>query len=317
MIQIDPFQRPQVLLLGNGLNRTFGGNSWTDLMKQISVRSDLPETLTCPYPLQAVLVTNDHVKRAMEDYRNEFFGTVNGELQKQLQALLKVAFDDILTTNYSYEIEAAAVSRERPTETFLKKTCRNVEDGKRAEPKYLLHTCQCIPFDAHENRIWHIHGEARKPNSMILGHYYYASLLHEMVEYSQKRGNAYQRHQEENTMHTIRSWIDSFILGDVYILGFGMNFSEFDMWWLLNRKKREKAQHGRVYFYEPGCGGFSEKEELLKLLDVEVIHCGIPNLQGSNAEKDRQFRLFYQYAIEDIQKKTPKARNAVEEMNYV
>ena len=121
MIQIDPYQRPQVLLLGNGLNRTFGGNSWTDLMKQISVRSDLPETLTCPYPLQAVLVTNDHVKKAMEDYRNEFFGTVNGELQKQLQALLKVAFDDILTTNYSYEIEAAAVSKERPTETFLKK----------------------------------------------------------------------------------------------------------------------------------------------------------------------------------------------------
>lgn len=118
-------------------------------------------------------------------------------------------------------------------------------------------------------------------------------------------------------MHTIRSWIDSFILGDVYILGFGMNFSEFDMWWLLNRKKREKAQHGRVYFYEPGCGGFGEKEELLKLLDVEVIHCGIPNPQGSNAEKDRQFRLFYQCAIEDIQKKTQKARNAVEEMSYV
>ena len=85
MIQIEPFKRPQVLLLGNGLNRTFGGNSWTDLMKQISVRSDLPETLTCPYPLQAVLVTNDNVKEAMENCRNEFFGMVNSELQKQLQ----------------------------------------------------------------------------------------------------------------------------------------------------------------------------------------------------------------------------------------
>ena len=45
------------------------------------------------------------------------------------------------------------------------------------------------------------------------------------------------------------SWIDAFILGDVHILGFGYNTSEFDMWWLLDCKMREKANTGKVHYY--------------------------------------------------------------------
>lgn len=318
MIQISPFVFPKVLFLGNGLIRSFGGESWSDLMQSISVRTDIPESLACPYPLQAILVTNNQVNGKMKSHKSQFFGNSNDELQSQIQTLLGMNFDDILTTNYSYEIEAAAISAKCITETLLKKTSRNAEDGKKVEPKYLLHTYQSIPFHTHENRIWHIHGEARKPNSMILGHYYYASLLYKMMDFANSRGNTYQGNQKENTMQTISSWIDSFILGDVYILGYGMDFSELDMWWLLNRKKRENAQHGRVYFYEPGSGKeFDEKEELLKLLDVEVIHCGVTMPQDSDIEKNLQYRKFYQLAIEDIQKKIGNENKAVEEMHHV
>lgn len=313
MIRIEPFSFPQVLLLGNGLNRTYGGNSWTDLMKRISVRDDLPEKLTCPYPLQAVLVTNDQVKKAMEMFKKDFFGTVNCELMEYLQSLLSVCFDDILTTNYSYELEAAAISRETVSERFLKKNQRNILDGERIEPKYFLHTFHPVSFENHESRIWHIHGEARKADSMILGHYYYATLLHRMIDFVRQRGSSYQQHQREKTMQTIRGWIDSFILGDIYVLGFGMDFSEFDMWWLLNRKKREKAQHGRVYFYTPGDDSFDEKEELLKQLDVEVIHCGIPKPEGSDGERNLQYREFYRRAIEDIRIRSYNAKSAYKE----
>ena len=312
MIQIMPDYRPQILLLGNGLNRLYGGNSWTDLMKKIAVRDDLPDQLCCPYPLQAVLVTNDHVKQAMKNHRKDFFGEVSEELREQLQTLLEMDFDDILTTNYSYEIEASAISKGTVSDYFLKKTCKNVVDGEKAEPKYLLHTCQSIPFNGRPNRIWHIHGEARKPDSMILGHYYYATLLHKMVDFVQSRGNVYQQRQKENMPQTIRSWIDSFLLGDVYILGLGVDFSEFDLWWLLNRKKREKAEHGCVYFYSPGGDGFNEKEELLKQLGVKVIHCGVPVPQGSDAEIDMAYRVFYQRAVQDIQEKVKKAKNIEE-----
>lgn len=108
MFRIETNPRPQVLLLGNGLNRTFGGISWSELMEKIGVREDLPSKLTCPMPLQAVLVTNDQVHKRMKENKNAFYGSVNGELMEQLRALLSMGFSDILTTNYSYELEAAA-----------------------------------------------------------------------------------------------------------------------------------------------------------------------------------------------------------------
>lgn len=313
MVQVEPDYSPQVLLLGNGLNRAYGADSWNGLLKKIKRRKDLPEKLTCPNPLRAILVTNDQVGEMMEKYKDDLFGVVDDALIRQLHNLLAIEFDDILTTNYSYEIEEAATFNYKISESFLKKTCYNIEDGKRVEPKYLLHTCQKISFNGHENRIWHIHGEARKPNSIILSHYHYARILHELISIVKKRGNAYQHNQEKRSRQIIRSWIDTFLLGDVYILGFELDFSEIDMWWLLDRKKREKAHHGKVFFYSPGGDAFNEKEELLKLLNVEIIHCGIPKPQGSDFENTKQYRKFYQQAIIDIQNKVDEMRDHDEE----
>ena len=46
------FNRPQVLMIGNGLNLAYGGVSWGDLLKDISVRTDIPDDLHCPMPLK-------------------------------------------------------------------------------------------------------------------------------------------------------------------------------------------------------------------------------------------------------------------------
>lgn len=299
MPEIPHGRFPKVLLLGNGLIRTYGGDSWAQLMKKIALRSDLPEELHCPMPLQAMLVTNDQVSSAMEKYHEEFYGCVPPELMRQLQSLLRAGFDDILTTNYSYELEAAAAGKYTVTDSFLRSTCRSISN-QRAEAKYLLRTYQHAPFEGVDNRIWHIHGEARKPNSMIFGHYYYGGLLQKMVEYISARGNTYEFRQKRELPQPIRGWIDSFILGDVYILGFGMNFAEYDMWWLLNRKKREKANHGKIYFYNPRSESFNEKEELLRVMDVELVDCGMEFPDGTDAEKSEAFRDFYDCAIEDI-----------------
>lgn len=298
---------PQVLLFGNGLIRTYGGDSWGGLMKKIAVREDLPRDLHCPMPLQAMLVTNDQVSRALVGFRSDFYGSVNEQLTRQLQRLLAVGFDDILTTNYSYELEAAALSKPTVTDSYLRKMNKHIQ-GQRAETKYLLQTYQSVPFQGVDNRIWHIHGEARKPNSMILGHYHYGALLQKMVEYVNTRGYIYEYRQKQNQPQTIRGWIDSFILGDVYILGFGMNFAEIDLWWLLNRKKREKADHGKVYFYNPGVEGFNEKEELLRIMDAETVDCGVSFPKGTEAEKSEAFSAFYELAIEDICKRVSLAK---------
>ena len=65
--------RPQILLLGNGLNLAYGGTSWSELLNKIKVRDDIPEKLHCPMPLQAVLYTNNDIKTAMENQKQKLF----------------------------------------------------------------------------------------------------------------------------------------------------------------------------------------------------------------------------------------------------
>lgn len=288
--------RKKVLLLGNGLNRAFGGLSWGELMSRINTSVYDAKKLTCPMLLQAILVTQDHIGQIMKGYKageNPFYGSVESEeLRGMLRKLLLAGFSDILTTNYSYELEIAATGNMQVSDRHLIHTCRTSVPGKRKEPKYLLHTYQKVEYDHVENRVWHIHGEARKPDSMILGHYYYAALLNRIVSYVNKRGSDYQ-----NGDGAIKSWIDSFLLGDVYVHGYGLDYSEMDLWWLLNRKKRENAEHGRVFFFTPDRD--VEKEGLLSLLDVDVSHSG-SGKAAKKADEGARYKAFYESAIREI-----------------
>lgn len=287
---------PKILLLGNGINRAFDADSWEDMLKAITERNDLPKELHLPMPLQAVLVSNDHLSKKLSDPENQknWFGklTKDGKQGQLLRQLLQIGFDDILTTNYSYELEAAALGYNSLTAAQVKKLAAHTPKVTRCESRYRLFTYNQLPDG---NRVWHIHGETRIPDSMILGHYYYSDQVAKMKDYLTKYGSSYQQRQVPNQSQPLYSWLDSFILGNVYVLGFGFDVSELDLWWLLGRKKREKANHGKVYFYEPRREGFQEKDELLKLYDVELRDCGF---QASGVD----YKIFYKAAIEDIQR---------------
>ena len=65
-------------------------------------------------------------------------------------------------------------------------------------------------------------------------------------------------------------------------------------------EKERKAKHGKVYFYTPVGEQFDEKEKLLKLLKVEVMHCDCVTPKGTEDEKNFLYDQFYQKAILDI-----------------
>lgn len=290
--------RPQVLFLGNGLNLAYGSSSWDDLLKEISVRDDIPNDLSCPMPLKALLYTNNDIKSAMDRKKSKLFGTLSTELQTRvLQLVLSSGFDEILTTNYSYELEMAALGKTIEDDLSIKKMADHTAKVKRVESKYLLHSYNKATFNGKDNRIWHVHGEARKPDSMILGHYYYANLLGRMVKYTEDNKDRYEKTAKEEQETEINSWLDAFILGDVYVLGFSFDLSEFDLWWLLNRKYREKAPHGKVWFYEPAKEGFNEKIELMRLLDVQIEDCGVRKPDKNDPRKTEIYREFYTEAL--------------------
>lgn len=295
--------KPQILFLGNGLNRAFLGQSWDELLESIRIRDNCNiKKLNCPETLKAILVTNDQLDKSMKVNKEKLYGSIkNNEQRKILQKILSTDFDQILTTNYSYELELAAYNLESITDNKLKKINCKTDKVSRIETKYLLHTFNKCEYNGVQNQVWHIHGEARKPDSMILGHYYYGNLFFKIKNLLNDRKNSYEEMKKNNQSFEISSWIDGFILGDVYVLGFGFGFTEFDLWWLLNRKKREKVETGKIYFYmlKHEAEANYEKLELLKLLGV------IPVI----FEEEYTYPNFYNEAINDIQNRILKARS--------
>ena len=297
----------QVLLLGNGINRAFGGGSWGQLIRDITVNEDLPPdcTLHLPMPLRAILVTGDTVDARLRDEQEVLYGKLGDPGHAEmLREVLRLGFDHILTTNFSYELEMAARPDCAVSDGLLREQTRCALPGRAAEEKYLLHTWSAVEYGGRETPVWHIHGEGRHPQSMILGHYYYANLLQRITAYLEGEGDRFLREQEQGLSHQIRTWADAFITGDVYILGLGFDVSEFDLWWLLNRKKKEPARTGSTHFFAPierlEAGTINEKEALLRVLGVQVHHCGQWRPEGDPLERSVGFRRFYTAAIEEI-----------------
>ena len=306
-------KRPQVLLLGNGICRLNKGDSWVQMLNRIksASKSNLnAEKLTLPMPLRAMLMTDNKLGEAIKAHSAEkmFYGGKLNKLQNEIiSQLLIIGFDEILTTNYSYELEACALKHEPEDSLLIKHMQFNkAEAVKRAEPKYMLHTYYAIPTEDHENHIWHIHGEARKPSSMIIGHDYYATLLTRMKGIADATGN-YSKHFADDT-ENIKSWVDSFIYGDVFILGLGMDFSEFDLWWLIDRKHKELGLDGKVYWLQPSYplseGAIDEKRELLKCMGVIPEDLAVSfNGNESKTEEVEKHIDFYIAAIGFIKDK--------------
>lgn len=196
-------------------------------------------------------------------------------------------FDAVLTTNYTYEAEALFHER-YPTLTDRSKAAYAVNTAENGDAKFLLHTCNKLKTGP---EIWHIHGELRRPSSIVLSHDEYARLVGELMKFNSDRRDDYLRHQ---TDLLIESWVDYFLMGDVYILGFGMDFSEFDLWWLLGRRLREKAGCGKCVFYEPEKADNQYKLAALADAGVTVKTCGVSLTAGGT------YAAFYDAAIADI-----------------
>lgn len=310
-----------VLLLGNGIDRSFNthGISWQGLLEKMTTNPNIPEHQPLPFPLEIVLRTNDHVDEVLKKNSRELFSSAeDAGLRRILARLLTMGFDEILTTNYDYTIEGTALYPCKITPYQIGKMMQHTPDVDRAESSYMLHTYNAVPYDGINNRIWHIHGEARKPSSIVIGHYMYVNLVTKWREKLKEREKNYKTFDHNAVAG---SWLDSFIMGNVYILGFGFDFSELDLWWLINRKKRETAEpHGKVIYYTPEYSPDAGKYALLSAYDVEIRHLGfklMENIEEDPCEEDlasydlekktigdfnaNVYKTFYEKAIEDIQ----------------
>ena len=222
--------RPKVLLLGNGLNRAYGTSTWQDIIGKISCdsledyKSKGLENL--PYPLQAIIYTHDNVNEGVDIIADHLLNEgVADELAEQLQELAGMQFDAILTTNYSYDIEKALLPDFKCLKGCPSKYRCSSNKGKTSEEQFGIFKYMHIETENATNNIWHIHGEAARTNSMVLGHYYYGNLVSTMQQHINSFMARYRGCYSYNTAFQPLSWIDYFMMGDVYILGLTTSLS--------------------------------------------------------------------------------------------
>lgn len=291
-LRIEHGQVPRVLLLGNGINRAHEFDSWDDLIETIRTK-DLTEEEKVymekvPYPLRPVILTNDSLGRQMKMVSQSLAELCPPQEEKTtLQKFASLPFNSILTANYTYELEKTL----DPDFSCLPgRRCKARRIAYKERGRY--ETQQLSTYYLCGNNIqpiWHIHGEAARSDTMILGHYYYGKLLAKMQQYVASFIRRYKGNYARQQSIGVQSWIDYFMIGEVHIVGLGMSLSEMDLWWLVNCKKLHFPD-SKVILYKPD---IKQEERLLSEAYGVVVEQG---------RFDGDFKAYYNWLYTELEK---------------
>jgi hypothetical protein len=266
-LEISNKRFPKVLLLGNGMLKLDDkGISWKELLQKIQMIPGKRNVDILPMAMQPEALCGVDAEEVQRRVAAET--KTLDKVNPLLCRLLELPFDAIVTTNYTYEVEET-LSGNKWTEYRRKKTLNILYGSHNVNHN----TFVCNMVETKEGRIvpvFHIHGEWSRKHSMILSYYSYANSLARLVEYNKVLGNQFYEHQVADENIVCRCWLDYFIMGDVVSVGFGLDLSEFDIWWALERKAREIAKHGKfVAYIEKNGAEETPQKSLLEAMDAE------------------------------------------------
>ncbi len=296
-IVLDADKIPTILLVGNGISRAYGAPSWDDLLKKITVDERIgitQESLNgVPNPLKAVILSDDHLDAKMKEIAEFLLSyTPPEEEQKHWASISSLPIKSILTTNYSYEIEKSLHPGFKVTvgksSAYRKRTDFQGNTIERRElATYMKPLPDSVP-------IWHIHGEAGIPDSMTIGHYYYGDLISKAQQRISKIIKKYNACKKAKKDFVSETWVDLFMLCNVRIVGLRLDYSEFDLWWLLNCKKKHFPET-RVDWYDVDIE--SSKKLMAK---TYYINCHSTEHPSSLIDENAWFRAYYSSLLANL-----------------
>ncbi|GEM_PF-2747466 len=289
---INTRKYPNVLLLGNGMLKLGNqGTSWVDLLGKIKTRKGDVNVENVPYAMQPEALCGVEIEDIQRRIAKEI--KTKESIHPLLKELLGLPFDAILTTNYTYEIEEELLSK--PFTSYARKKAFVALKGS---PKVNHNTFVCNAVMTSTGRcvpVFHIHGEKERKHSMVLSYYSYAKSLGLLTEYNRYLGNSLYDFQQDNKNFKCKCWLDYFIMGNVWSVGFGLDMSEFDVWWAIERKARENASHGhfKTYF------DVEEKNNIpQKVLLDSMAECKCKFFPVNN----KDYVSMYKKVIDDVKK---------------
>ena len=305
-----------ILLVGNGINRAFEksgdyfvpkkqnwdfkGMSWESIIKQLSFNNgndiEYNDISNLPMSMQIITATKDNVDTAMKALSESMCSEVISDAKMMFcKKILSLPVSDIITTNYTYELEqAAGIS---PNKNAYYKVREHTKKITKTEENFRLYTYSNLKSVS--KRLWHIHGDAASPKSIVMGHYWYGKLLKKIEERVSRFIKIYKSSKGQNEKQLNLSWVDSFLKNNIFMIGFGFDTSELDLWWLACCKKRHFPDT-KIYFY-------TDKQELDKGFKAMLDSYNI-EIHNNITLKDSNYVEFYENTFEDIQSKLKEGR---------
>ena len=300
------------LFLGNGINRWEGNKqiSWGDILEQLAQDNHLQlafednnklahlEPYTFFYERVVLSASHHNYDKKVEEnikekIAEELHSVVPSPYLKQFLTIPH--FQNIITTNYDYGIEAA-----------LQADAFQVTGNDSSETIYSIRRKRELMKESTSCTIWHIHGEINDPKSIMLGLDHYCGGIGKINDYI--KGTYYLKNKQKrigkmtekiaSNQFDDDSWLDLFFHSNLFFVGFGLDYSENDIWWVLNKRARiwgemklAKTKKNKVYYYANIID--LKKKLILQDFDVEVIEINDPD-----------WAQYYAKVMKDIKEKT-------------
>lgn len=268
------------ILYGNGLNLlTPGVPTWDNLLTSISQASKqfndsyrplISQCLAIPNTIQYDQVefqsaTKTTSEEMLDLLCKQFQHPWKNDIYQMLSELHRSYEINYLTTNYDLTLESY----------FTTHTLHKKDRIYNMYSYYAIHE-DVVTADEqsslyHNGNIWHIHGDVRRPQSIILGYNHYCKQITQIREYLPQyyRNILAISKDKDNKQWQGKSWVDLFFTDDIYIIGLGLGFAELDLWWILDLWTRCKIKGeivNRIVYIDA-----MEKESSCKQPFVQVL----------------------------------------------
>lgn len=289
----------KTILFGNGLNYMSKSHiSWTSLLDKIKGENlfengSLPYTmiyersiLGSPISFDTLTKKEEAIKISLANMLNEFPSNIYFEKLSELNV------QNYLTTNYDYAF--LNVYQGKKNINIVNKSTEGIYSIRRHKDIFI--------DDKLVSKLWHIHGEIEVPPSIMLGLDQYCGSVAKIDNYVKGR---YEYQEQKMIVRTPSisdklsdkskfdnsSWIELFFNSDIHIIGLGLDFSEIDLWWVLNKRARFMLENNtkelisnKIIYYTT-----AENEDQLNLLKALNIHIIKISLDGSSNEYQRAY----------------------------
>ncbi len=262
------------VLFGNGINRLSDNSvSWDDLLNTIKGSNifdngNLPNTMV----YERIFMEQHVAKKSHKADELKIKNSIAEEMEPQgsneiFELLASMDVENYLTTNYDYAFEKALnISPEKLSTEEIYSLRRKRKYSTNSGSKYL----------------WNIHGEIEHPKSIMLGLDHYCGSVSKIDSYvkgtykhtvsGQRVSVASMQDKLKSDEYCFTSWVDLFFSSNVHIVGLSLDYSETDLWWVLNKRARFVADDlvsNKIYFYTNQMD--DEKMGLLKSFNVDVV----------------------------------------------